>query len=132
MRCTTRLCLQPSLDLNYHLSLGACAHLSSSRNLGESEDGMSSPLSHNIISSEQNTLTQSNVQLGCITSTIQHAIGCFFSGQWGLLGSHQPWNSGILLAHTDVSRLLAGGLSLLGREDGHNQVGETWAPVQLP
>ena len=48
VRSTTRLCLQPLLDLNYHLSLGACAHLSSSRNLGGSEDGMSSPQSqHN-------------------------------------------------------------------------------------
>lgn len=116
-------CLQPSLDLNYHPSLGACTHLSSSRNPGESEGGMSSPLSHNIISSEQNTPTQSNVQLEFVTLMIQHAVGCFFSGQWGLLGSHQPWNSEILLAHTDVSTLLAGGSSLLSRKRGHTRCG---------
>ena len=92
--CVIRLCLQPSLDLNYHPSLGACTHLSSSRNPGESEGGMSSPLSHNIISSEQNTPTQSNVQLEFITLMIQHAVGCFFSGQWGLLGPTSPGTLG--------------------------------------
>lgn len=122
-QCVIRLCLQPSLDLNYHPSLGACAHLSSSRNLGESEGGMSSLLSHKRISSEQNTPAQSNVQLELITLMIQHAVGCFSSRQWGLLGSHQPWNSGILLAHTDVSRLLAGGLSQPSRKHGHTRCG---------
>ena len=41
----------------------------------------------------------------------------------GIIGSHQPWNSGILLAHTDVSRLLAGESSLLSRKHGHTRCG---------
>ena len=57
-QCVIKLCLQPSLDISYQLRLGAHAPLSSSRNLGESEGSVSSPLGPNMTSSGQDTPTR--------------------------------------------------------------------------